>query len=103
VLYHSDRGCQYASAVYRQVLTEHGSIASMSRRANCYDNSTMEAFWSTLRQELVYRRRFLTRSEATTAIFDYIEGVYNRSRLHSGLGFRSPLSSHYLVLLFAVQ
>jgi putative transposase len=91
VLHHSDRGCQYASASYRQVLSEHGCIASMSRRANCYDNSTMEAFWSTLKQELVYRRRFLTRSEATTAIFDYIEGFYNRSRLHSALGFTSPL------------
>ncbi len=91
VLHHSDRGCQYASASYRQVLTEHGCVASMSRRANCYDNSTMEAFWSTLKQELVYRRRFLTRSEATTAIFDYIEGFWNRSRLHSALGFTSPL------------
>ena len=91
VLHHSDRGCQYASASYRQVLADHGCIASMSRRANCYDNSTMEAFWSTLKQELVYRRRFLTRSKATTAIFDYIEGFYNRSRLHSALGFTCPL------------
>lgn len=91
MLHHSARGCQYASASYRQLLTEHGCIASMSRRANCYDNSTVEAFWSTLKQELVYRRRFLTRSQATTAIFDYIEGFYNRTRLHSALGFRSLL------------
>lgn len=91
VLHHSDRGCQYASAAYRRALAEHGCIASMSRQANCYDNATMEAFWSTLKQELVYRRRFLTRSQATTAIFDYIEGFYNRSRLHSALGFTSPL------------
>ena len=62
VLHHSDRGCQYASASYRRALTDHGCISSMSRRANCYDNSTMEAFWSALTQEQVYRRRFLTRS-----------------------------------------
>ncbi|MFA6962603.1 MAG: integrase core domain-containing protein [Opitutaceae bacterium] len=63
----------------------------MSRRGNCYDNATMEAFWSTLKQELIYRRRWTSRSEAITAIFDYIEGFYNRTRLHSALGFKSPL------------
>ncbi|AKC83988.1 transposase [Verrucomicrobia bacterium IMCC26134] len=63
----------------------------MSRRGNCYDNATMESFWSTLKHELIYRRRFATRSEATTAIFDYIESFYNRIRLHSSLGFKSPL------------
>jgi putative transposase len=91
VLHHSDRGCQYASAAYRQVLADHGCLASMSRRGNCYDNATIEAFWSTLKHELIYRRRFTTRSQATTAIFDYIECFYNRSRLHSALGFKSPL------------
>jgi len=91
VLHHSDRGCQYASAAYRQVLADHGCIASMSRRGNCYDNATMEAFWSTLKQELIYRHRWTSRSEAITAIFDYIEGFYNRTRLHSALGFKSPL------------
>jgi transposase InsO family protein len=63
----------------------------MSRKANCYDNAAMESFWSTLKHELIYRRRFATRSEATTAIFDYIEGFYNRTRLHSALGYQSPL------------
>lgn len=91
VLHHSDRGCQYASAAYRQVLADHGCVASMSRRGNCYDNAAMEAFWSTLKQELIYRRRFATRDEARTAIFDYIEGFYNRTRLHSSIGFKSPL------------
>jgi transposase InsO family protein len=91
VLHHSDRGCQYASAAYRQVLSDHGCLASMSRRGNCYDNATMEAFWSTLKHELVYRRRFATRRDATTALFAYIEGFYNRTRLHSSLGFKSPL------------
>jgi putative transposase len=92
LLHHSDRGCQYASADYRSMLAEHGCLASMSRRGNCYDNATMEAFWSTLKQELIYRRRFATRAEATTAIFDYIESFYNRTRLHSALGFKSPLA-----------
>lgn len=92
LLHHSDRGCQYASAAYRSTLAEHGCIASMSRRGNCYDNATMESFWSTLKHELVYRHRFATRDEATTAIFDYIESFYNRTRLHSALGFKSPLA-----------
>jgi transposase InsO family protein len=91
VLHHSDRGCQYASATYRQALAANGCIASMSRKGNCYDNAMMESFWSTLKHELVYRRKFATRAEATTAIFDYIEGFYNRTRLHSALGFKSPL------------
>ncbi len=91
VLHHSDRGCQYASAAYRQVLAAYGCVTSMSRSGNCYDNATMEAFWSTLKQELIYRHRFATRSQAATAIFDYIECFYNRSRLHSALGFKSPL------------
>jgi transposase InsO family protein len=91
LLHHSDRGCQYASATYRAVLAEHGCIASMSRRGNCYDNATMESFWSTLKHELIYRRNFATRSEATTAIFEYTESFYNRTRLHSSLGFKSPL------------
>jgi transposase InsO family protein len=91
LVHHSDRGVQYASASYRAVLAEHGVIASMSRRANCYDNATMEAFWSTLKNELVYRSRFVTRAAAKTAIFDYIERFYNRTRLHSSLGYQSPL------------
>jgi putative transposase len=92
LLHHSDRGCQYASEAYRSTLAEHGCIASMSRRGNCYDNATMESFWSTLKHELVYRHRFATRDDATTAIFDYIESFYNRTRLHSALGFKSPLA-----------
>jgi putative transposase len=91
LIHHSDRGVQYASTAYRGVLARHGLVASMSRKANCYDNAAMEAFWSTLKHELVYRCRFSTRAEARTAIFDYIEGFYNRSRLHSSLGYQSPL------------
>lgn len=92
LLHHSDRGCQYASEDYRAALASHGCVASMSRRGNCYDNATMEAFWSTLKHELIHRRRFATRAEATTAIFDYVESFYNRTRLHSALGFKSPLA-----------
>ena len=91
LIHHSDRGVQYASGAYREALAEHGVVASMSRRANCYDNAAMESFWSTLKHELVYRRHFATQEQARTAIFDYIEGFYNRSRLHSALGYKSPL------------
>jgi putative transposase len=91
LIHHSDRGVQYASGDYRACLVEHGVKASMSRTGNCYDNATMESFWSTLKHELVYRRRFATRQEAMTAIFAFIEGFYNRRRLHSSLGYLSPL------------
>jgi transposase InsO family protein len=91
LLHHSDRGVQYASADYRGALAAHGLIASMSRKGNCYDNAAMEAFWSTLKNELVHRRHFATRAEARTAIFDYIEAFYNRTRRHSSLGYQSPL------------
>jgi transposase InsO family protein len=91
LLLHSDRGVQYASADYRQALTQAGLLPSMSRRANCYDNATMESFWSTLKLELVYRRSFTTRAEAHAQIFDYIEAFYNRRRAHSALQHLSPV------------
>ena len=91
VLFHSDRGVQYASADYRRALTQAGLVASMSRKGNCYDNATMESFWSTLKLELVYRRLFATRSQARNQIFDYIESFYNRQRAHSALDYRSPV------------
>ena len=91
LIHHSDRGVQYASADYRATLDAHGLVASMSRKGNCYDNAAMEAFWSSLKNELTHRRRFATRAEARTAIFDYIETFYNRTRRHSSLGYQSPL------------
>ena len=91
LVFHSDRGVQYASRDYRHALQNAQAVASMSRKANCYDNATMESFWSTLKHELVYRRHFKTRAEARQAIFDYIEVFYNRQRLHSALGYRSPI------------
>jgi putative transposase len=88
---HSDRGCQYASLAYRSKLGELGITASMSRRGNCYDNAYAESFFHSLKVELVHRRRFKTRGEATAAIFEYIEAWYNRRRIHSALGYRSPM------------
>jgi putative transposase len=91
LLFHSDRGVQYASGDYRRALAQAGLVASMSRKGNCYDNAAMESFWSTLKQELIYRRHFVTRDEARRAIFDFIEVFYNRQRLHSSLDYRSPI------------
>ena len=90
LLHHSDRGSQYASSDYRQALADHGMRASMSRRACCYDNAAMESFWHTMKTELIHQRRFQTRTEASQAIFDYIEVFYNRLRRHSSIGYVSP-------------
>jgi transposase InsO family protein len=90
-IHHSDRGVQYASLAYRDLLHQHHINASMSRPGNCYDNAVMESFWSTLKHELIYRQRFATRAQAQAAIFEYIECFYNRIRLHSSLGYKSPL------------
>jgi transposase InsO family protein len=92
LLLHSDRGSQFASAAYRHLLAQHGLVASISRPGNCYDNAFIESFWSTLKYELVYHHRFATRTEARTAIFDYIETFYNRTRLHSSLDYLSPIN-----------
>ncbi len=92
LIVHSDRGRQFASAAFRQLLAQHGLLASMSRKGNCYDNAFIESFWSSLKYEVVYHRRFATHAEARTAIFDYIETFYNRTRLHSSLAYRSPIN-----------
>jgi transposase InsO family protein len=91
LLLHSDRGVQYASGDYRQALQAARLVPSMSRKGNCYDNATMESFWSTLKLELIYRRDFATRAQARTEIFDYIESFYNRQRTHSALNYLSPV------------
>lgn len=91
VLHHSDRGIQYTSARYRQLLQEHGLETSMSRRANCYDNAHMESFWGTLKAELLAGQTFATREQAQNALFEYIEVFYHRVRLHSALGYQSPV------------
>jgi putative transposase len=91
VLHHSDRGIQYTSAQYRQILRQYRCEVSMSRRANCYDNAHMESFWGTLKAELLAGCTFATRAQARLAIFEYVEVFYNRTRLHSALGFQSPV------------
>ena len=91
LLFHSDRGVQYASADYRRALSQAGLVASMSRTGNCYDNANMESFWSTLKWELIFRRNFATRTQARSEIFDYIESFYNRQRAHSALDYHSPV------------
>ena len=91
LLFHSDRGVQYASGDYRRALAQADLVASMSRKGNCYDNAAMESFWSTLKLELVYRRDFTSQSQARNEIFNYIEAFYNRQRSHSALGYLSPV------------
>jgi len=91
LLFHSDRAVQYASGDFRHALGQASLTPSMSRKGNCYDNASMESFWSTLKLELVYRCLFLTRAHARAEIFDYIEVFYNRTRTHSALNFKSPV------------
>ena len=90
VIHHSDRGSQYCSDAYQALLSKHGFICSMSGKGNCYDNAVMESFYHTLKVELIYDQRYWTRSEAQTAVFDYIEIFYNRQRLHSSLDYQTP-------------
>ena len=90
LIHHSDRGSQYASHDYQQMLAQHGMIASMSRRANCWDNAVAESFFATLKMELVYQTQWSTRDQARTAVFEYIELFYNRRRRHSAIGYLSP-------------
>ena len=87
---HSDRGSQYASDEYTSRLRAYKLTASMSRKGDCYDNAMVESFFRTLKVELVYRRKFKTREEAKTAIFEFIEVWYNRQRLHSSLDYMTP-------------
>jgi len=91
LIHHSDRGVQYASADYCKVLQSAGFQASMSRKADCYDNAPMESFFHTLKTELVHHRHYATRAEAKRDIFAYIEGFYNRTRRHSAIGYISPI------------
>lgn len=91
LLHHSDRGSQYASDEYRKRLAQLGFIPSMSRRGNCYDNAATESFWSTLKLECLYRLKIATRAEVEPILFSFIDGWYNTRRLHSSLGYQSPL------------
>ena len=91
LIFHSDRGIQYACTEFKTVLEANGNvIRSMSRKGDCWDNAVAESFFKTLKSDLVYRRDFTTRDQASLAIFEYIEVWYNRKRIHSSLGYRSP-------------
>ena len=91
LLFHSDRGSQYASKGYEKMLKENGIKGSMSRPGCPYDNSCMESFFATLKKERVYRRNYDTMEEIRQDMFRYIELFYNRKRLHSVLGYMSPV------------
>jgi putative transposase len=91
LLHHSDRGSQYASSAYRALLHSHQMTPSMSGRGNCYDNAAMESFWSTLKTEWLHEQNLQTQQQARLAIFDYIQTFYNPKRLHSALGYLSPV------------
>jgi transposase InsO family protein len=90
LLHHSDRGSQYASADYQTVLKKYGAICSMSRKGNCWDNAPVESFFSTLKKEHVFHHDYRYRTQARQSIFAYIEQFYNRKRIHSALGYRTP-------------
>ena len=91
VVFHSDRGSQYAGHAMRSKLSEYGMTASMSRKGNCWDNAPTESFFNSLKNERVHGSRYTTRTQASADLFDYIAVFYNRSRRHSTLGYRSPI------------
>ena len=96
LIIHSDRGVQYAAQDFRDKLHEEDFIASMSRRGNCWDNAFAESFFRTLKVELVYLTKYLTRAKAAAEIFEYIEVFYNRERLHSSIGYITPIQFEQL-------
>jgi len=90
LVHHSDRGSEYASKSYQDMLHQRGIQVSMSRKGDCYDNAMIESFWGTLKEEEVGQKIYPTREEAKSAVFEYIEVFYNRKRRHSSLGYLSP-------------
>lgn len=94
---HTDRGSQYASASHRSLIKDYLMVQSMSRRANCWDNAAMESFFKTLKVERVHRTRYETRAQAKLDIVDWIEGFYNRQRIHSSIGYKTPVGVESLL------
>jgi transposase InsO family protein len=90
-LLHSDQGCTYSAASYRQILGKHGIQQSMSRKGDCWDNAPMESFFHTLKTELVMHCDYRTRDQARASLFDYVEVFYNRQRRHSTINYEAPL------------
>ena len=91
LIWHTDRGSQYASDSHRAILKEHHVIQSMSRKGNCWDNAVSESFFHTLKTELIHHEQFKTRYDAKQVIFEYIEVFYNRERIHSANDYMSPV------------
>ena len=91
LLHHSDRGVQYAAHAFQGQLERHGIVCSMSRKGNCYDNAVQESFFHTLKTELCDHEHYRTRAQARASAFEFIEVFYNRQRLHSTLGYLSPI------------
>jgi len=98
LVHHSDRGGSYASANYQELLDQHGMVCSMSRPGNCLDNAPAESFFHSLKTEWLYHFTLYSRAQARSRVFEYIEGFYNRTRLHSALGYRSPEQYEKLVV-----
>lgn len=92
LILHSDRGIQYASGDYQQLMRDHGIICSMSRKGNCWDNAVMESFYHSLKTEWVVFEDYRTRTQARSSLFEYIELFYNRQRRHSSLAYKSPVT-----------
>lgn len=90
LLLHSDRGSQYCSKEYRDILREHDFICSMSRKGNCWDNAPMESFWGKMKQEYLNDFHFRTREEAKKAVFWYIEIYHRHYRFHESIGYKTP-------------
>jgi transposase InsO family protein len=99
LVHHTDRGCQYTAAAYQAALAAHGLVGSMSRSGDCLDNAMAESFLATLKAELVDRHRWASRAVARTAIFEWIEVIYNRQRTHSALAYQPPAHFEEVLLL----
>lgn len=90
LIHHSDRGSQYTSGDFQKLLKANGITVSMSGTGCCFDNAAAESFFHTLKTEHVYHETYKTREEARVSIFEYVEAFYNRTRLHSTLGYLAP-------------
>lgn len=103
LVHHTDRGCQYTAAAYREILASNGVSTSMSRAGDCFDNAMAESFFAALKAEIVDARPWPTRQGARRAIFEWIEVWYNRRRRHSALGYHSPVAWEETMLLLQAE
>lgn len=92
LIHHSDRGSQYASKDYQQLLRENQIVTSMSRKGNCYDNACIESFHGVIKRELIFHENYKTRDQAKRSIFEYLVSFYNYKRIHSANGYMSPIA-----------